>query len=80
MTKRSIFASILMASLAMFSFFLASADPEEGEKKFVVAVGLCYCTSNTGVVHLYAYNTKCHTGGDQPCSPTNCPAAPDPCE
>jgi hypothetical protein len=79
MTKRFIFASLLIGSLSMFSFFLASADPEEEAGKYVVALRNCGCEDAEGVIHVYAYYTRCETGGDQPCSSTACPAPPTGC-
>jgi hypothetical protein len=79
MTKRSIFASILLARLAMFSFFLASADPEEPERKFTLIVSNCVCISVNGQVIVYAYSGTCHPGGDEPCFNVSCPSPPYGC-
>jgi hypothetical protein len=79
MTKRFIFASLLIGSISMFSFFLASADPEEEAGKYVVALRNCACEDAEGVLHVYAYYTRCETGGDQPCTNTACPTPPTGC-
>lgn len=76
--KALFYTAACLFVLALGSFQLVKAQPEDGNSYFS-AIGNCICIRPNGTHETYAYSTNCQAGGSSYCTEVECPIPPPAC-